>query len=179
MSGTGNDSSFAFLRALQKMLANHTRPLVTIDGVVTVVNDNFTCDITVQDVTYSNVPVKVLIGSQGSIYEVPAVGTACLVKWRDNNRGLPQIDSFDKVDKYYIQPISELYFTAPKIQFNTGENGGLPITPNLVERLNLLEQAFNTHVHLGVTTGIGISGISSTQVTKTTAEEIQNDNITQ
>ncbi len=86
---------FAFPRALSKMIKNFLRAHVLIDGVVTAVNDNFTVDLTIQEITYSNVPTKILIGSQASIYEIPVIGSACLVKWRDGNRGLPQVDSFD------------------------------------------------------------------------------------
>lgn len=173
------DSSFAFLRALNKFIENKLRAFVLIDGTVTKVNDNFTVDILINEVTFSGVPVKVLIGSQASIYEVPVIETACLVRFIDGFRGLPIIDSFDKVDKYYISPVTELFISSPKIQFNDGSNGGLVLVKSLVTRMNLLEQAFNTHVHSGVTTGTGVSAISTIQVTETTANEIQSTVITQ
>lgn len=184
-------TQFAFLNSLEKFVKNFLRATVLIDGIVTNVNDNFTCDITVQEVPYTNVPVKVVIGSQASIYEIPVIGTTCLVRWRDNHRQLPQIDSFDEVDKYYIQPVSNLYISAPQIQFNGGDNGGLVLVNDLVDRMNLIENAyndlvtkFNEHTHiLALTAGTGTAAITATPETTilsdTTASDIENGAITQ
>lgn len=182
-----SNTNFAFLQALTKFVQNHLRSSVLIDGIVIAVNDNFTCDITIQEVTYSNVPIKVLIGSQASIYEVPVVGSTCLVRWRDNNRGLPQIDSFDQVDKYYIQPITDLFISAKQIQFNKGENGGLPLSPNVSDRLNKIENLvndliikYNTHIH-PLTTGTSSPTVTQeTQtLTPTQPRDIENPDISQ
>lgn len=167
-----NDSSLLFAKTLIKFVKNICRAYVLIDGTVTAVNANFTVDILLQGVTYSNCPTKVLIGSQASIFEIPVVGTTCLVKFRDGNRQLPQIDSFDKVDKLLINCQS-------LVQFNGGNNGGMVLVNNLVTRMNLLENAFNTHIHDGVQTGGGVSLIPTIQITQTTANEIQNPKITQ
>jgi hypothetical protein len=43
--------------------------------------------------------------------------------------------------------------------------------------MNLLEQALNTHVHIGVSAGLGVTGVSSTQITQTTASEIENNSV--
>src|SRR5579859_2541695 len=175
-------TQFGFIQALTKFIQNHLRATVLIDGIVTAVNDNFTVDITVSDVTYSQVPTKVLIGSQSSIFEMPVIGTTCLVRWRDNHRGLPQIDSFDKVDGYYIQPVSNLFISAKKTQFNDGKNGGLVLVNDLVDRMNLIENAyndlvekFNSHTHiLALTSGTGTAAPTAapetTVLTDTTAD---------
>lgn len=131
-----NDQTFDFIRAFEQALKNHTRAFVLIDGVVTAVNDNFTVDITVNDVPFTNVPAKVLIGSQANIFEIPVVGSSCLVKWRDGHRNSPQIDSFDQVDTYYIQPVSNLYISAEQIQFNDGSNGGIPLSEKVADQIN-------------------------------------------
>lgn len=184
-------TQFQFLNALSKFVQNFMRASVLIDGIVTKVNDNFTCNITVQDVTFSQVPIKVLIGSQASIYEVPVVGSTCLVRWRDNNRGLPQIDSFDQVDKYYLQPVSKLFISAKKTQFNDGSNGGIPLSPNVSDRLNKIEDAyndlvtkFNTHSHiLTLTSGTGTAAPTTDQetttLTPTEPGDIENPDISQ
>lgn len=191
-------TQFEFLQALTKFVQNHMRSSVLIDGLVTAVNDNFTCDITVQDVTFSNVPVKVLIGSQSSIYEVPVVGTTCLVRWRDNHRQLPQIDSFDQVDHYYISvndfdvAVKNTFkISANLTQFNGGENGGMVLVNDLVDRMNLIENAyndlvtkFNAHSHiLTLTSGTGTAAPTlspeTTVLTDTTADDIQSTVITQ
>lgn len=182
---------FEFLHAFDKRVANHLRAHVLIDGIVTAVNDNFTCDITVNDTPYSNVPIKVLIGSQASIYEIPVVGTHCLVKWRDGHRQLPQIDSFDQISDYYIQPINNLFISSKQIQFNDGSNGGLPLSPNVSDRLNKIENAyndlvtkFNSHIHiLALTSGTGTAAITAnpenTTLTPTQPSDIENPDITQ
>lgn len=131
-----NDQTFDFIRAFENALKNHTRAFVTIDGVVTAINNNFTVDIEVNEVPFTNVPVKVLIGSQASIFEIPVNGSACLVSWRDGFRNTPQIESFDQVDKYYIQPVSNLYISAQQIQFNDGSNGGIPLSENVADQIN-------------------------------------------
>lgn len=143
-------TEFEFLESLSRFVKNFLRASVLIDGVVTNVNDNFTCDIEVQQVAYTGVPVKVLTGSQASIYEVPVIGTTCLVRWRDNHRQLPQIDSFDQVDHYYISVNdfdinvkNTFKISANLTQFNGGNNGGLPMSPDVTERLNLIENQQN------------------------------------
>ena len=107
-----------------------------IDGVVEEVNDNFTCDVSIQDTIYSNVPIAVLIGSQASDYQIPVIGTSCLITFIDFNRGLPTIISFDQIDTWKIN-------CATLLEFNGGENGGLPLSPNLVTRLNKIEEQQN------------------------------------
>lgn len=175
---------FAFPRALSKMIKNFLRAHVLIDGVVTAVNDNFTVDLTIQTITYSNVPTKVLIGSQASIFEIPVVGSACLVKWRDGNRGLPQIDSFDQVDQWLLNP--------NKTVFNGGENGGMVLVNPLVTKVNNLENLindlilkYNSHTHiLTLTSGTGTAAATLTTETGsinpiTQAKDIESTVITQ
>lgn len=170
-------TQFAFLNALEKFVKNFLRAHVLIDGMVTAVNDNFTCDITVQDVPYSQVPIKVLIGSQASVYEIPVVGTTCLVKWRDGSRQLPQIDSFDQVDTYYLQPVTDLFISAKQTQFNDGKSGGLVLVNPLVEKVNNIENLlnnlitqYNAHTHLlTLTSGTGTAAPTLTQETGTIA----------
>jgi hypothetical protein len=185
-------TSFSFLRALNKFIENKLRATVLIDGIVTAVNDDFTVDITINEVTYSNVTTAVLKGSQATIFEVPVIGSHCLVKWRDNHRGLPTIDSFDKVDKYYIQPISNLYISAQNTQFNDGSNGGLVLVNPLVTKINNLENLvnnlitqYNGHSHLlTLTSGTGTAAATLSQETGTIAPitkaaDIQSTTITQ
>lgn len=177
--------SFEFHRALNKMIQNFLRAFVLIDGVVTAVNDDFTCDITIQGVPYTSVPVKVLTGAQASIYEVPVIGTHCLVTFRDGNRALPQISSFDKVDKLYINCES-------LVEFNGGKNGGMVLVNDLVTKINNLEnlvnnliEKYNGHTHiLTLTSDTGTAAATVSQETGTinpitTANDIQSKVITQ
>lgn len=186
------DSNFSFLRALSKFIDNRLRASVLIDGVVTGVNDDFTVDITVNEVAFTSVPTSVLKGSQATIFEVPVVGSHCLVKWRDAHRGLPQIDSFDQVDKYFIQPVSNLFISAKNTQFNDGNNGGLVLVNPLVTKINALENLinnlitqYNGHTHiLALSSGTGTAAATVSQETGminpvTKASDIQSTVITQ
>ena len=181
-----DSGAFSFIRALNKLISNQLRAFVTIDGIVTAVNSDFTCDITINEVVYSSVPIKVLIGSQASIYEVPTLNSHCLVTFRDGNRALPQIVGVDQVDKYYISPVTELFISSPKIQFNNGSNGGLVLVNNLVTRMNLIENNQNA-----ILAALKAGNIPSTPfalaplfvainpLNDTTAAQIQSTTITQ
>lgn len=173
-----NKISFELGRALNKWLKNSLRALVLIDGIVTAVNDNFTCDITIQTVPYTNVPIKVLVGTQASVYPIPVINTKCLVTFRDGNRALPQIVDFDQIDKLYIK--------TNLTQFNDGSNGGMVLVNDLVDRLNLIEKQMNTI--LDTLKGINIAATpfpfapvfaSIHDLQLTTATEIENTLITQ
>lgn len=170
---------FALYRALSKFLANHTRAFVTIDGTVKKVNDNFTCDVEINGVIYSNVPIAVNIGNQSSLYQIPVIDTNCLMTFRDGHRGLPTIVSFDQVQKLLIN-CTEL------VEFNKGLKGGIPETPSLVQRLNLIELKVNTILDLlkGITIPstpfpFGTEFTAIQDLTETTANEIQSTTITQ
>lgn len=195
MEGTSN---FGFLNALLKFVQNQLRAHVLIDGTVIAINDNFTVDIMVNSITYSNVPIKVVIGSQASIYEVPVLNSICLVKWRDGNIGLPQIDSFNQVDHYYISvndfdvAVKNTFkISANLTEFNGGESGGMVLVNDLVDRMNLIENAyndlvtkFNAHSHiLTLTSGTGTAAPTlspeTTVLTDTIADDIQSTVITQ
>lgn len=180
-----SDSSLQLARSLVKFVKNICRAYVLIDGTIIKVNDNFTVDIKVQGTTISNVPTKVLIGSQASIYEIPVINTKCLVKWRDGNRGLPQIDSFDQVDKLLIN-------CASLVEFNGGDNGGMVLVNNLVTKVNNLENLlnnlislYNAHTHLlTLTSGTGTAAPTASHengsispITK--ASDLENTKITQ
>lgn len=187
-----DDSNLLFISTLTKFVKNILRAHVLIDGVVDNVNDNFTVDVLVNSVLYTNVPTKVLIGSQATIFEIPIEGSACTITWRDGSRSLPQIVSFDKVDTYYIQPVNNLYISSKQIQFNDGTNGGMVLVNQLTTKLNNLENLvnnlitqYNSHTHiLALTSGTGTAAITISQETGmispiTKAADIQNDKITQ
>jgi len=90
-----------------------------------------------------------------------------------------EIDSFDQVDKLLIN-------CQTLVQFNGGENGGIPITPDLVTRFNNIEKKQNDI--LTILKGIIISDtpfdfgalfVAVENLSLTTAEEIQSTVITQ
>lgn len=77
-----------------------------------------------------------------------------------------------------------------KTKFNDGSLGGMVKVNDILTKLNNLENkvnaiisAFNSHVHTGVTTGAGSSGVTPTSITgtltPTTKSEIENNKIVQ
>lgn len=181
----GSDG-ISFVRALLKLIHNQLRAFVTIDGVVKEVNDDYTCDITINEVLYTGVPITVNIGNQSGIYPLPVIGTNCLVKFRDGNRSLPQIDSFDKIDSYWITAQTKVYIKAPQTEFNGGSKGGLVLVNNLVTRMNLIENQQNEILTILKAVSIPSTPFtfaalfaSVTPLNDTTAAQIQSTVITQ
>lgn len=98
----------AFLR-FGKMVTRASQNFEAV--IVDVDTDNFTCTVnnsfnnadgTSQNVYIYNVPLKVLIGSQASLIEIPAVGSDCIVCFKDNNIQRPQLLSVDKCDSVIV-----------------------------------------------------------------------------
>jgi hypothetical protein len=174
-----SDSSLLLQKTLTRFVHNLLRAFVIVDGKVTDVNDDFTCDITVQDVAYTSVPIMVLTGVQASNYPVPVVGTTCLVTFRDGNRGLPQIVAFDQIDTWKIN-------CKTLVEFNGGSNGGMPLSPKLKDQLNKIENQQNQI--LSILKGINIASTpfsftplftSINPLTPTTQQQIENTKIKQ
>ncbi len=131
-----SDSSLLFAKTVTKFVKNILRAYVIVDGIVTEVNDDFTCDITVQDIPYTSVPISVLVNKQASDYKIPVVGTTCLVGFRDGNRGLPQIFDFDQVDTWKIN-------CKTLVEFNGGTEGGMVLVKKLITQMNKIENQQN------------------------------------
>lgn len=174
-----SDSSLLFAKALTKFVKNILRAYVILDGVVDNVNDNFTCDITVQDIPYTNVPVSVLIGAQASLYQIPVVGTKCTVTFRDGSRSLPQILEFDQVDTWKIN-------CKTLVEFNGGAEGGMVLVKKLVTQMNKIESQQNQILTLLKAINVAatpfpfapiFSGVNN--LTPTQETQIENTKITQ
>ena len=132
-----NSADLLLNEAFEKFVKNVTRHYVLIDGTVDAYNEeNNTCDILIQGTLWTNVPIAVLTGVQASFYPIPVIGTNCTVTWRDGHKSLPQIVQFDQIDQLLIN-------CQTIVSFNGGKNGGLPLSPNLVTRLNLIEAQQN------------------------------------
>lgn len=174
--------------ALQNLFRVLGRNHTVIDGVVTEVDrDKCTCTVTVSDsqsgVDFTNVPIETLIGSQASVILFPAINSACLLIFRDGDKDRPQLLKVDQVDTIVCNPIT-------LFQFNKGENGGLPITPKLIERLNKIEadlntvkQAFNSWTPVPDDGGAALKAVTADwageELTETMAEDIQSKVVTQ
>ena len=85
---------------------------ILIEGnIISVDENNFTCVVGISTsnmdgsatvTNYNNVPLKVLIGSQASLIEIPTVGTDCTMCFRDNNIQRPQLIQVNQCDKVIV-----------------------------------------------------------------------------
>lgn len=190
------ENEFELGTALERLIKTMNRAKTLVDGVITSVNDDFTCGVNILDVPFSNVPVKVLIGSRASIYELPVVGTACLITFRDGDIQRPQIASVNQVDKYYINVnsmavvVDQATIDANLTKFNGGLNHGMVLLipsleafNNLQNDINELKTAFNSWVVVPNDGGGALKAVSSTwaatNVPVTTQSQIENTKITQ
>ena len=123
------------LNAFKTMIYKHT---VLVDALVTDVNlGAFTCDVSVNDVDYTNVPLKVLKQSSASLIEIPKVNTYVLISFRDANLQSPQIISVHECQKItIIIGSSQLDITNGLFEFNGGSNGGMVLVNQLVSAYN-------------------------------------------
>jgi hypothetical protein len=138
---TGYDQEAELSSALQRMVKTVTRGSVVVDGTIVSVDETaFTCDVEVGDSvsssTYFDVPLRVLIGEQSSVIEIPENGTQCVICFRDSNIGRPQIVMIHKALKILV--------ICDNITFNNGTLGGLVKLNDLVAKLNTIESDLNT-----------------------------------
>jgi len=169
------ENDFILEQGLNKLFKSYLRSFVTIDAVITAVNDNNTCQVSINPTTddangviYNNVPICVLIGSQASIYPIPVIGSHCLISFRDGSISLPQIVAIDQVDTWKIN-------CATLVEFNGGQNGGMVLVNDLVTKLNNIENLlndlitkFNSHTHiLTLTMGTGTAAPTNNPETGT------------
>lgn len=131
-----------------------------------------TCDVTplTDNATTSYPSVLLMAESDDGVLIVPTIGSNVIVNV--SKRGVAYVCMFSEVDKVTI-------ITKTLTQFNDGSFGGLVKVQELVDKINRLENAFNTHTHLGVTSGGSTSGIPSSTITPITMKtDIENDKIT-
>ena len=162
--------------SLERLIKIMNRAKTIIDGIVTSVDDDFTCEVTINDVTYSGVPINVLIGNQGDLYLKPKIGSVCLVTFRDGDAQRPQIVQVQEYDE---------------VIFFQGENRGMVLVGKLVDRMNKIEDAynnlvtkFNGHSHIltlssGTGTAAPTTDQETTTLTPTQIDDIENTKIIQ
>lgn len=179
-----------------------TKASILIEGkIVSVDETNYTCVVAI-DTTNSDgsttstncdkVPLKVLIGTQASLIEIPKVGSICTLMFRDNNIQRRQLYQVDQCDKILIKIGSDitLQIDANGFVFNGGNLDGMVKVNSAVDRLNKIEQdinnlkiAFSTWVVVAQDGGAALKVAASTwfaqQLTQTVKSDIENDKIKQ
>jgi hypothetical protein len=134
----------------------------------------YTCTvITDESTTFYNVPFGVLTNSFSTIRLVPLVGSHCTLGFREGQQSRPELIKVDK--------ISKLIFFDGTV--------GIPLTPNVVDRLNKIENwindfvtTYNTHTHNVISVGSPTATPIPTEnntLTPTTNNDVANPNILQ
>lgn len=133
-----SDIAEAFRTAVFALVRNY----VTVEGVINAVYpDTNTADVGIDGAMFLGVPFCILTdGATVGDLELPQVGTDCLLSFRDGSLQRPQIVKIDMC--------TERKMNYPLFEFNGGQNGGIPMTPQLVNILNLLINAINGLVSL-------------------------------
>jgi hypothetical protein len=149
---------------------------------------------------FYKVPMKILLGSQASFIEVPAVTSRCLLTFKDNSLHRPQLYLVDKCAKILIKVDgSTLEINTGKDDqgnskagfiFNEGKQGNMILLDKCVQKLNNLEQdinklkkAFTTWVVVPHDGGAALKAASATwsgsSLTETKKDDLSNKNILQ
>jgi hypothetical protein len=147
----------------------------TYDATITELDEGeYTCTAeTVSGATFGNVPFAVLTNSFSTFRIIPSIGSSCVLGFREGNQARPELLKVDKFDKI-------IFFDGTV---------GVPLTPNLVDRLNKVENLlnefianYNLHTHNVVSIGSPTATplpIESNTATLTTNKDIASTQIFQ
>jgi hypothetical protein len=120
------------------------------DGLVIAINKTeFTCDVALQQTTFTDVPLRVIITKQGSFLEIPKLGTNVLLTFRDGNTERPQL--------LMVHESDELLMKYDKVIFNDGLLGGMVKVDDLTTKLNNLEDKYNSLLQILQTISIPLA----------------------
>lgn len=124
---------------------------IITNGIISNVRpDVMLVDVTISKQLFVDVPLKVLVGTQPTIIEIPADQSPCLICLRNANFTTPQILMIQNVEQYLLV-IDKLTFqiTADGFKF-VNQSSGLK---------NTLKNMINAILALTVPTGTGPSGV--------------------
>jgi hypothetical protein len=110
------------------------RASIVTEGIIISVDESkYTCVVALQSTNSDgsttntnvyNVPLKVLVGSQASLIEIPKVNSTCTLCFRDNNIQRPQLYQTDQCDKILVKiDNSTLQIDTNGFVFNGGSHG--------------------------------------------------------
>lgn len=184
----GETSPEQIEKVIERAIHVSTKYSQIIDGTITSVDPvNLVCSVHAGDdngsADFDNVALRVLMGTKGAYVEMPIVGTDCIMGWRSNQNGRRQLywaQDYDTIEvtvqtSYKVSSVKggSIELT-DKVSVNGGNNGGVPLSQEATNRLNLIENkvndlinAFNSHIHPGVQSGAGSTAITTTPITGT------------
>lgn len=188
--------------ALRRWAKNIVRGSIHIEGIIKEVDETkYTCIVDIETentdgslvyTSFTDVPLKVLKGSQAGFVEIPTVSTEleknyCIICFRDNNEQRPQLVFVDKVDKVlFLIGAQTLEITKDGFVFNKSENpvpnSQIVGKVNILEKdINALKQALSTWVPVPNDGGAALKTASATwansQLTVTKTEDVTSENI--
>lgn len=150
------------LKGLSKTNEEIYSIVCSVDSVDTA---NKTCDCTPKDGSADLLEVRLMAQNQTGFLIIPKVNSIVVVTMINRNTG-------------YVSMFSEV----TEIQLNGKNYDGLVMVNDLVTKLNNLENkvntfmtTYNTHVHAGVTTGIGSTAVTPSLMVGTLTPTVKSD----
>ena len=125
---------------------------------------------------YYNVPLRTLLTISNFI-AYPKIGTVCDIFFTDSDTQSPSILDFQDADSIVITGQTEVNISAEQITINGGSNGGVINIGELTDKLNMLVDAFNNHMHTNGNEGAN-TGVPITKADDFSASDYEDDKIT-
>lgn len=152
-------------KALNQIIVEQI-PEQTVPAKVVTMNDDHTCDVKLiddPDIVLYNVRLKATVDNKTEgIIPLPVINSDVLVSIIKNNKQANYVSCFSEIEDYLIVNSSGIKLQLNDIlNLNGDEYGGLIKIENLVSKINALEIAIDTHIHSGVTTGTGVTGVAT------------------
>jgi len=176
-----NEELLKYLNQLiDKRLQNKLSIPVQVAQVKSVDKDKCSCDVQlIEGAELFNVNLRsALDDNKKGFVCFPKIDSLVLVGTIENNENNAFVLIFSELTDITIDA---------KIVINDGENKGMVKLPELVQKLNAVEQKVNqlvqwsaTHTHSGVLTGGGTSGVAvgvSGTLTQTQESDLENENV--
>lgn len=111
-----------------------------------------------------------VIGNSNGFVQIPENNSKIVITFLNKSTGY--VSLFSKVSKILID--------TDLVQFNQGSLDGLVILQKIYDAVNRLETKYNAHIHGGVTTGAGVTAVTTTVIVPlTTKSGLENTKITQ
>ena len=145
------DDENKLTEAFERLMKYTLRNSIITDGIISNVRtDTMLVDVTISGQLFQDVPLKVLVGTQPTIIEVPSDQSPCLVCLRNADFTTPQILMIQNVDSYLLN-IGKVNYTITSSGFKlVNDSSGLK---------NTLKNLINAILALTVPTGTGPSGV--------------------
>lgn len=145
-------------KAIQK-IAGGGKPMAYIGKARNVRVDKGLCDVEIEGQAEA-LDARLSLNATGGIMVVPKEGSDVAVVWLNG-----------------ILPLIVAVAEAEEVRFFAAEQGGMVVIDKLVEKVNSLIDAFNSHTHSVSTTGTAAAQTGTAMATTTQAQSLQASDI--